>query len=165
MDNLTSLCRSGIGFLDGSKVKGSISSDTKRKSLQGRWFGSKKKTDKGNAQAGKFIERNVLVKLQMKEMMGSGAAVEDIVNYCVLGVFTKSYNKWMLCDIGRQAWKEAMDKGKYRVLLRMMRFDHIRGAWEDTDPSLGIKWMQNRSYFVLADASDISEVVEKLGVD
>jgi hypothetical protein len=58
-----------------------------------------------------------------------------------------------------------MDKGKYCVLLRMMRFDHIRGAWEDNDPSLGIKWMQKRSYFVLADASDISEVVEKLGDD
>ncbi len=106
MDNLVLLCRSGIGFLDGSKVKGSISSDTKRKSLQGRWFGSKKMTDKGNAQAGKFIERNVRVKLQMKEMTGSGAAVEDIVNYRVLGVFTKSYNKWMLCDIGRQAWNK-----------------------------------------------------------
>jgi hypothetical protein len=101
----------------------------------------------------------------MKEMTGSGAAVEDIVNYRVLGVFTKSYNKWMLFDIGRQAWKEAMDKGKDPVLLRMMSFDHIRGAWEDTDPSLGIKWIQNQSYFVLADASDISEVVEKLGVD
>jgi hypothetical protein len=31
MDNLALLCRSGIGFLDGSKVKGSISSDTKGK--------------------------------------------------------------------------------------------------------------------------------------
>jgi hypothetical protein len=32
-----------------------------------------------------------------------GTAVEDLVNYRVLGVLTKSYNKWMLCDIGRQA--------------------------------------------------------------
>ena len=98
------------------------------------------------------------------KMMGSSIAVEDLVNYRVLGVFTKSYNKWMLCDIGRQAWNEGMNKGKYRVLLRMIRFDHIRGAWEDNDPSLRIKWKQMRSYFVLADASDISDVVEKLGV-
>jgi hypothetical protein len=165
IDNLALLCRSGLGFLDGSKVKGSISSDTKRKSLQGRWFTPKKKMDDCNAKAdGKFIERNVWVKLQMKEMMGSSIAVEDLVNYRVLGVFTKSYNKWMLCDIGRQAWNEGMNKGKYRVLLRMIRFDHIRGAWEDNDPSLRIKWKQMRSYFVLADASDISDVVEKLGV-
>ena len=51
----------------------------------------------------------------------------------------------MLCDIGNEIWKEAMKKGKYHVLLRMIKFEYIRGAWEDYDQLLGIKW--KKSYF------------------
>ncbi len=36
------------------------------------------------------------------------------------------------------------------------------GKWQDCDVPKRIKWQKNESYFVLADASDIDDVIEKL---
>jgi len=58
--------------------------------------------------------------------------VED---YRVLAIYKKSYNKWFLCEHGKQTWKKGMEKGKYRVLLRMVQFDHLMGKLKDCDPS------------------------------
>ena len=48
------------------------------------------------------------------------------------------------------------------MLLQMIRLDQIMGKWKDCVLSSRIKWQKNESYYVLADASDIHDVIEKL---
>ena len=60
----------------------------------------------------KIIQRNTHVKVEISEGRGASAmkAVED---YRVLGIYTKTYNKWFVCEEGKQSWKKGIDKGKY----------------------------------------------------
>ncbi len=100
------------------------------------------------------------MKLETSEGRGS-SAVKAVEDYCVLAIYTKSYNKWFLCNDGKQPWKKGIEKGKYHVLMRMIKFDHFIGKYKDSDPSASVKW-NAKSIFVLCDASIILDVVENL---
>ena len=128
----------------------------------GRWLTTKKKSSADDSNCDqKFLERNVHVTLEMTERFG-GKVQTSIEHYRILAVNTKSYNKWLLCDIGKHSWEKTIVRGKCHVLLHMIKFDQIMGKWQDCDVPKHIKWQKNESYFVLADASDIDDVIEKL---
>jgi hypothetical protein len=115
IEDLANNCKIAIGSLVSMKT-GSISSDTKRKSLQGRWYDSKKSKGPGGDAllANKVIERNVHVQLEMIEKAGGGAPVKkSIEDYRVLGIKTKYNNKWFSCEVGKQIWNKDSSKGKY----------------------------------------------------
>jgi hypothetical protein len=108
-----------------------------------------------------YIERNMHVKVDIGE--GGGALTQQgVQDYQVLGLFTKTYNKWFLCDSGKQKWQKGMSKGKYRVLMRMIKFDHSMGRYHHVRTG-GMLW-EKKSIYVLCDASSLVEVVGMLGV-
>ena len=55
-----------------------------------------------------------------------------------------------------------MGKGKFRVLMRMVEFDHSLGKYYDVKPSSSMKWGKE-SIYVLCDASAIKSVIRQLG--
>jgi hypothetical protein len=52
----------------------------------------------------------------------------------LLGIYTKTYNKWYACEFGKRKWKKDIEEGKYRVLLRIIQFDHFMGKCKDYKP-------------------------------
>ena len=81
----------------------------------------------------------------------------------LLGVVTKTYNKWYLCEKGKQPWSKNTGNKKYRVLLQMISYDNFKDKWRVCDPSAdGTKWKKTESYYVLVDAGDIHDVVGSL---
>jgi hypothetical protein len=78
----------------------------KRKSWNDRWL-TLNPTDKGTEsnQSDKLVECNIHVKLGMKEHVESGApSIHAIADYCVLSIYTKTYNKWYVCEFGKQSF-------------------------------------------------------------
>ena len=78
-----------------------------------------------------------------------------------MGMYTKTYNKRYVSETRRESWKKGMAKGKVRVYTRM--FDHSVGKYKDVKPEESVKWGK-KSVFVLCDAGDIIDVVQKLSV-
>ena len=101
---------------------------------------------------GIMIERNVHVKLEISEEGREKKAVED---YRVVAINTKTYNKWFVCEVGRQSWSPDIQHGKYRVLVRMIQFDHSMEKWKDCMPFEITKWTKKR-FYVLCDAADVN---------
>ena len=109
-------CLKVMELLDlGRLEKGSLLFDTKQKSFQQRWMGSKVRKhsakqgidgDQGNEFEGEelFIERDMLIQLHCKR----GATV-TVENYRVLCPFAKYYNKWYICvDTKKFAWNKEL---------------------------------------------------------
>ena len=130
----------------------------------GHWLTTKKKSSDDDSKCDqKILEQNVHVTLEMTERF-DGKVLTSMEHYRILAVDTKSYNKWLLWDIGKHIWAKSMARGKRHVLLHMIKFDQIMGKWQDCDVSKHIKWQKNEGYFGLANASDsdIDDVMEKL---
>ena len=108
-----------------------------------------------------IIERNTQVRVEVGEGRGKKKK-QEVKDFRVLALFTKTYNKWFLCDEGKQSWKDKMGKGKFRVLMRMVEFDHSLGKYYDVKPSSSMKWGK-KSIYVLCDASAIKSVIRQLG--
>ena len=102
-----------------------------------------------------IIERGMHVKLQVSEGKGRLARTE-IKDFVVMSVATKTYNRWYMCEKGKQTWKRGIKEGKFRFEARMIRYDHGVGMYEYVSP-IDSEW-EAKSIFVLADASDIKEV-------
>ena len=83
-------------------------------------------------------------------------------DFRVLVIYTKYDGKWYPADDkgSKQPWKKEIGSGKYRLLARMIHHDPSLGAWEDTDPSMSA-W-GTKSIFILVDANDVSDVLEKI---
>ena len=79
----------------------------------------------------------------------------------MLSIYTKTYNKWYLCQHQKQNWKKGMKKGGFRVLVRMIKFDHCVGKYKDVDPCDSMKWGRE-SIYAICDASRIVRVVQEL---
>ena len=73
-----------------------------------------------------FVERNTQVKVEVQQGKVKKAK-KSVDDFCVLDLFTKTYKKWFLCKTGKQSRKKDMDKSKFRVLMRMVEFDHSMG--------------------------------------
>ena len=151
-----------------TRTSGSVHYETKRKSLKERWLSRTEPKETASELVEpqeKIIERNVHVKVEVTEKGNNvGPSKKAIEDYRVLGIYTKTYNKWFLCEHGKQVWKKGIRQGKYRVLLRMIQFDHSMGKWKDINlKEQRNKWVENGTYYILCDASHIIDVVEKLG--
>ena len=55
-----------------------------------------------------------------------------------------------------------MDKGKFRVLMRMVEFDHPMGKYYDVKLSSSIQW-ETKCIYGMCDANAINHVVQHLG--
>ena len=94
--------------------KGYIASLQKYKTLQGRWFGSIKRSGQAEGDSeGRMIERRVHVTLQVREGIGA-SVVSKMEHFVVTSTLTKRYNKWYMCKRGKHIWKKSMYKGKFR---------------------------------------------------
>ena len=91
VDDLASVAQNAILQLT-QKCSGSISNDTKCKSLCERWWTSRKLVTPSDLadSNGIMIERNVHIKLEISEEGGEKKAVEDSR---VVAIYTKTYNK------------------------------------------------------------------------
>ena len=79
-------------------------------------------------------------------------------DFRVLGIYTKSFNKWHMCELGKQKW--SMDfflGGEYRVYARMVRFDHGIGRYEHADP-IESEW-ETDAIYVSIDAAQIDKAL------
>ena len=62
--------------------------------------------------------------------VGGGAGTSGgskVESFFVASTSTKLYNKWYMCERGKQIWKKDMDEGKFRFEARIIRYDH--GLW------------------------------------
>ena len=100
------------------------------------------------------------VKVQMSEDKG-GTILTAIEDYRVMGMYTKTYNKWYVSEMRRESLNKGMAKCKVHVYTRMIMFDHSMGKYKDVKPEESVKWGK-KSVFVLCDAGDIIDVVQKL---
>lgn len=114
VEAMADAARKGMARMNLDKKKGSISHDRKHKSLRERWLSREPKPTGIEANdvnlSEKIIERNMHVKVKIEEGKGTTlvSAVED---YRVLGMYTKTYNKWFVSENKKQNWKRGMDKG------------------------------------------------------
>ena len=136
--------REGIAELH-IKRTGSMNREWKFKSLKERWLSPANRPAESQVSMSEmYIERNMHVRVDIGE--GRGALAQQVVqDYRVLGIFTKTYNKWFLCDSGKQKWQKGMLKGKYRVLLRMIKFDHSMGIYQHVRTG-GMLWEKKSIY-------------------
>ena len=79
------------------------------------------------------ITRDTHVKITVNQGKGKNA-ISGSEDFRVLGIYTKSYNKWYMCELGKQKWSMDLGEGEYRVYARMVRFDHGIGRYEHADP-------------------------------
>ena len=102
-DEISNTNREGIAMLS-CKNKGSIMYGRKHKSLKERWMTRETVpviVDKANP-GQVFVERNTQVKVEVQQ--GKGKQAKKLVkDFCVLALLTKTYNKWFLCETGKQS--------------------------------------------------------------
>ena len=90
-----------------------------------------------------------------------GTVLIVIEDYCVMGMYTKTYNKWYVSETRSESQKKGMAKSKVRVYMKMIMSDHSVGKYKDVKPEESVKWGK-KSVFVLCNAGDIIDVVQKL---
>jgi hypothetical protein len=106
----------------GKIEKGSLSMESKYKSLSARWFGCKKSTVDGergenDAERRTYIGRDTLVRFRVKR-----GSTETIEYFRVLGLFSKHYGKWHLhWDDGEVEFNG--ESKKYKLICRMVGKD------------------------------------------
>ena len=171
MDDIVVASNEGMQCLQIKKNEtGSTTGNQKFKSLSGRWYVKEEaKHCSNNADVGvssgsegeKSIERNSRVQVTITEGRGS-STITSKEDFRVLVIYTKYDGKWYPADDkgSKQPWKKGIGSGKYRLLARMINIDRITGAWEDTKPD-EVTW-GTKSIFILVDANDVSDVLEKI---
>ncbi len=122
--------------------------DGKYKTLQGRWFGTKKtqskKVDDDASEEGsaettrRYVGRDRLFTLKCKQ-----GKTESVEKYQVLGIFSKFYNKWF---IHWEKIRVLFEKGskKYKVMVRMIQDSGDRDLREvdlEKDGKWGLKFV------------------------
>ena len=126
------------GLLLNLKKTGSVSYDIKLKSLLECWLTPCWKTVEDDDTDGnphlKFIQRNVhIIKLEIQDGKCTRAR-KAVENYHALATYTKTYNKWYLCEKGEQTWKKGMYEGQYRMLVRIIKLDQLMGKYKYSKP-------------------------------
>ena len=107
-----------------------------------------------------FLQQNMHFKVKINEEK-SGTVISGVEDYRALGVYTKTYNKLFVSNRTKVAWKVGIAKDKVFVYIRIIQFDHSVGKFKDVKPKLSLKWGK-RSIYVLCDAADIVDIVQKL---
>jgi hypothetical protein len=80
------------------------------------------------AMSSKVHQKERAIKLPFQD----GNNVMSNKDFRVLGIHTKTYNKWFPCQKGRQPWHQTQAEGKYRIYARMIEFHHSLGAFINT---------------------------------
>ena len=70
-----------------------------------------------------FIARNVQITIKVIEK-----GLNQVVDFRVLGIYTKHYNKWYLCEHGWQPWSKEKS-GNYKVYTKMVSHDPTFGSY------------------------------------
>ena len=78
----------------------------------------------------------------------------------MLGIYTKHYNKWYLCDIGRQAWKKDGKNANYLVYAQMLTYDNAFNNYKGLTSFESDYWT-NKSIFVLCEPDKIINILGK----
>ena len=158
LDDLIPEFEEGMRNLQIGKDKGSFTLDQKTKSLTGRWFSGKSDANAKSSEddgTTEYIERNSHVRIEVSE--GGNTQKTD---FRVLGIYTKHYNKWYLCDIGRQPWKKGGKNGNYRILAKMLSYDSAFGNYKEITSIDSSIWT-NKSIYVLCDPDNIASLFGK----
>lgn len=123
--DIPSLGRNAMKMIEmmhlGKSEKGSLLPDGKYNSLNGRWFGSKKQASSTNQPGAvvdaSFIKHNSLVVLNVKK--GQRITQE---HYRVLGIFSKSHNKWLV-HLDENEVPLVKNSKSYKIMVKMVRKD------------------------------------------
>ena len=140
----------------GKKDKGSFTQDQKTQTLQGRWCSKRKSALEDVSDDDTFIARNVHVTIKVSEK-----GLNQVVDFRVLGIYTKHYNKWYLCEHGRQPWSKEK-AGNYKVYARMVSHDPTFGNYKAVSPIESPHWSK-KSICVLCDSTMIESVLGEFG--
>ena len=89
-----------------------------------------------------------------------GTVLIVIEGYCVMGMYTKTYNKRFVSEVTNESWEKRVTKDKVQVYTRMVMFDHSVRKYKDVKREESIKWGK-RSIFVLCDTDNTIDVVAK----
>ena len=99
-----------------------------------------------------IVRRNTHVRI--KASQGQGKSEESVIaDFRVMGIYTKTGNKWYPCDKGKQLGCKGMNGRKFRVHVRMIQMDRGMGSYQDIDP-VKSSW-EKACIFVLCNACDI----------
>ena len=128
----------------------------KFQSLQGRWYSETKSVLEDESDDDTFIERNTHVTIKVSEK-----GLNQVVDFRVLGIYTKNYNKWYLCEQGRQPWSKEKT-GNYKVYARMVSYDPSFDNHKAVSPIDSTHWSK-KSIYVLCDSKKIEAIVGKFG--
>ena len=128
----------------------------KFQSLQGRWYSETKSVLEDESDDDTFIERNTHVTIKVSEK-----GLNQVVDFRVLGIYTKHYNKWYLCEQGRQPWSKEKT-GNYKVYARMVSYDPSFDNHKAVSPIDSTHWWK-KSIYVLCDSKKIEAIVGKFG--
>ena len=143
-----------------NRDKGSVTELQRYNTLQGQWFGSRKQSEQaGGESGGRIIERGVNVTLWVKGGTGTSRG-SNLISCVVTSVTGKAYNKWYICEKGKQIWIKGMVKGKFRFQARMIHIDPATGSYNYVDP-VQSDW-EVKHIFVLVDGSDIEAAKGKV---
>ena len=140
----------------GKKDKGSFTQDQKTQILQGRWCSKRKSALEDVSYHDTFIARNVHVTIKVSEK-----GLIQVVDFRVLWIYTKHYNKWCLCEQGRQPWSKEKT-GNYKVYARMVSYDPSFDNHKAVSPIDSTHWSK-KSIYVLCDSKKIEAIVGKFG--
>jgi len=133
--------------------------------LLSRWFGEKKKKkeeDDGGKDSDNFIERDTLIKLNVKK----GGQVYSQY-YRVLGIFSKHYNKWFVefekdkkVSFNPQGITWKVYSKKFKLLVRMMKMTE-NSEFEEVELKKDGKWSP-KTVFRIVTLADVMSVEMKL---
>ena len=56
---------------------------------------------------------------------GKGMSMrKEVKDFIVTSVATKTYNRWYMCEKGKQTWKRNIKENKFRFESSMISYDH-----------------------------------------
>ena len=140
----------------GKKDKGSFTQDQKTQILQGRWCSKRKSALEDVSYHDTFIARNVHVTIKVSEK-----GLIQVVDFRVLWIYTKHYNKWCLCEHSRQRWSKEK-AGNYKGYARMVSHDPTFGNYKAVSPIESPHWSK-KSICVLCDSTMIESILGEFG--
>ena len=85
-----------------------------------------------------FLQQNIHVKVKISEEVNR-ALMSETEDYQVLGMYTKTYNKWFVSKETKVAWTVGMAKNKFCVYMQMIKFDHTVENFKDVKPKISLR--------------------------
>ena len=97
----------------------------------------------------------------MSQFKVSEKGLIQVVDFRVLWIYTKHYNKWCLCEHSRQRWSKEK-AGNYKGYARMVSHDPTFGNYKAVSPIESPHWSK-KSICVLCDSTMIESILGEFG--